>query len=71
MIKQNQCSYFFIFLFLFMPVYNSAKIITNRVIATIGVGDTPAGIAVTPDNRFAYVANNNNDGLIVCKFINI
>lgn len=36
---------------------------TNTVIATIGVGDTPAGIAVTPDSLFAYVANNNNDGL--------
>ncbi|MBI3508665.1 MAG: YncE family protein [Chlamydiia bacterium] len=35
----------------------------NTVIATIGVGDTPAGIAVTPNNLFAYVANNNNDGL--------
>jgi YVTN family beta-propeller protein len=35
----------------------------NKVIATIEVGDTPAGIAVTPDSLFAYVANNNNDGL--------
>lgn len=35
----------------------------NRVIATITVGDTPAGIAITPDNRFAYVANNNNDSI--------
>ncbi|MCL5876106.1 MAG: YncE family protein [Candidatus Dependentiae bacterium] len=43
-----------------MPVYMAAF---NRVIATIGVGDTPAGIAVTPDNRFAYVANNNNDSI--------
>lgn len=36
---------------------------TNVVIGTIGVGDTPAGIAVTPDNLFAYVVNNNNDGI--------
>lgn len=36
---------------------------TNAVIATIGVGDTPAGIAVTPNNLFAYVANNNNDSI--------
>ncbi|HSX26339.1 MAG TPA: YncE family protein [Chlamydiales bacterium] len=36
---------------------------SNAVIATIGVGDTPAGIAVTPNNLFAYVANNNNDGI--------
>lgn len=32
----------------------------NTVVATINVGVTPAGIAVTPDNKFAYVANNNN-----------
>lgn len=38
--------------------------VVNRLIATIGVGDTPAGIAVTPDDRFAYVANNNNDGIV-------
>lgn len=37
---------------------------SNRVIATIGVGDTPAGLAVTPDNKFVYVANNNNDGIL-------
>lgn len=36
---------------------------SKRVITTIGVGDTPAGIAITPDGRFAYVANNNNDGI--------
>jgi YVTN family beta-propeller protein len=35
----------------------------NTVIATISVGDTPASMAVTPDNLFAYVANNNNDSL--------
>jgi YVTN family beta-propeller protein len=27
------------------------------------VGDTPAGLAVTPDSSKVYVANNNNDGL--------
>ncbi|HSW85885.1 MAG TPA: YncE family protein [Rhabdochlamydiaceae bacterium] len=32
----------------------------NTVSATINVGVTPAGIAVTPNNLFAYVANNNN-----------
>lgn len=35
----------------------------NTVVATINVGVTPAGVAVTPDNRFAYVANNNNYGI--------
>jgi YVTN family beta-propeller protein len=32
----------------------------NTVVATITAGVTPAGIAITPDSRFAYVANNNN-----------
>lgn len=35
----------------------------DTVIATINVGVTPAGIAITPDNRFVYVANNNNYGI--------
>src|SRR5690348_13948934 len=35
----------------------------NEVIATIPVGPTPAGIAVTPNNLYAYVANNNNNGI--------
>ncbi len=33
---------------------------SDHVVATINVGVTPAGIGITPDNRFAYVANNNN-----------
>lgn len=41
----------------------SANAGTSRIVATVNVGDTPAGIAITPDNRFAYVANNNNDGI--------
>jgi YVTN family beta-propeller protein len=35
----------------------------NRVDATIPVGNSPAGIAVTPDNLFGYVANSNNAGI--------
>jgi YVTN family beta-propeller protein len=35
----------------------------NTVVATIPVGESPAGIAVTPNNLFAYVANNNNAGI--------
>lgn len=35
----------------------------NTVVATIPVGVTPAGIAVTPNNLYAYVANNNNYGI--------
>lgn len=34
----------------------------NTVVATINVGITPVGLAVTPDNQFVYVANNNNYG---------
>jgi YVTN family beta-propeller protein len=33
---------------------------SNHVDATIPVGYNPAGIAVTANNLFAYVANNNN-----------
>ncbi len=33
------------------------------VIATINSGITPDGMAITPDNRFGYVANNNNYSL--------
>ncbi|MEX2438051.1 MAG: hypothetical protein WD449_02240, partial [Candidatus Babeliales bacterium] len=28
------------------------------------VGESPAGLAITPDNRFAYVANNNNNMIV-------
>lgn len=35
----------------------------NTVIATIPTGINPAGIAITVDNRTAYVANNNNYGI--------
>jgi YVTN family beta-propeller protein len=35
----------------------------SRIVATIPVGDSPAGIAITSNNKFAYVANNNNDGI--------
>ena len=35
----------------------------NTVVATINVGITPAGIAITPDGKHAYVANNNNYSL--------
>jgi len=45
-----------------MSLYTLAA--PTRIITTIGVGDSPAGIAITPDNRYAYVANNNNDNLV-------
>lgn len=37
-----------------------AAVAPNTVVATINVGVTPAGLAITPDSKFAYVANNNN-----------
>ncbi len=51
--------YFLNFLFILIPIYTCAAE-SNTVVATINVGVTPAGIAITPDNKFAYVANNNN-----------
>lgn len=36
---------------------------SKRLITTIAAGDSPSGIAITPDNRFAYVANDNSDGI--------
>lgn len=36
---------------------------SNKVVATIPVGVTPAGLAITSNSRTAYVANNNNYGI--------
>lgn len=49
-------------LLLALPIHTSA-IERNTVVATMNVGITPAGIAITPDNHTAYVANNNNYGI--------
>ena len=38
---------------------------TNTVIATVPVGFTPEGVAITPNGAFAYVANFNNNTLSV------
>ncbi len=62
MIANRQRLYRVPFLFIAILAYSYATA-ANRVIATIPVGDSPAGIAITPDGRFAYVANNNNDDL--------
>ncbi len=35
----------------------------NTVVATIPVGVTPDQVALTPDNRFLYVANSNDYGI--------
>lgn len=34
-----------------------------RAIGVLSVGITPAGLAITPNNVYAYVANNNNYGI--------
>lgn len=49
--------------FLLVSCSLSASIAPNSVVATIDVGVTPAGLAITPNNTFAYVANNNNYGI--------
>ncbi len=46
------------FLFFCSSILDAVE--ANTVSATIDVGVTPAGIAVTPNSLFAYVANNNN-----------
>ena len=33
---------------------------TNAVIATVPVGSSPGGVAITPDGAFAYVANQGS-----------
>ena len=43
---------------------------TNRVTATIPVGNTPHGVAVTPDGRHVYVANNLSNTVSVIKTAN-
>lgn len=49
-------------LLLLISVYSYAAP-ANTVVATVNVGVTPAGLAVTPNNQFVYVANNNNYGI--------
>lgn len=58
MIIKISLDHFFIFLFLSAPLAHATM--PNTLVATIPVGVTPAGVAITPDDRFAYVANNNN-----------
>lgn len=48
---------------LFLLIAPSCLVAQNRVITTIPVGNSPAGLAITPDGTLAYVANNNNAGI--------
>jgi YVTN family beta-propeller protein len=59
MIKQLRL--FYCFTFLLTAALHAVP--PNTVVATINVGVTPTGMAITPDGRFAYVANNNNYGI--------
>src|SRR5436190_7835511 len=61
--KIEQKNYFILILLLIMPVYINAMI-PNTVVATINTGVNPAGIAITPNSRFAFVANSNNAGIL-------
>ncbi|MEW6605820.1 MAG: beta-propeller fold lactonase family protein [bacterium] len=38
---------------------------TNEVIATIPVGSSPGGVAITPDGRYAYVTNTGSNTVSV------
>ena len=38
---------------------------TNTVVATIGVGTNPIGVAFTPDNNYAYVTNAGSNNVSV------
>ncbi len=58
-----QYRFFSWIMFCILLISSDHVMASGRVIATIGVGDSPAGIAITPDGRYAYVANNNNDGI--------
>ncbi len=50
-------------LFLIVAPISIQAVPANTVVATIPVGVTPDQVTLTPDNRFLYVANNNNYGI--------
>jgi len=60
MIEKKQRVLSLLVVILLFPAY---IIGANRLVATIPVGDSPAGIAITLDGKTAYVANDNNDSL--------
>lgn len=45
---------------LLVPPITLYAVPAHTVVATIPVGITPGSLAVTPDSRYAYVANSNN-----------
>jgi YVTN family beta-propeller protein len=44
---------------------------TNTVVANFGVGTSPSGVAVSPDNRTAYVANFLDDTVSVVELATV
>lgn len=62
MVQKIQAQYFLSLFLLLTPLHSFADQ-ANTVVATVAVGVTPAGMAVTPDSKFLYVADNNNYGL--------
>lgn len=61
--RRQPLAAFFLGLLLFTTIYTDAAN-PNTVVATINAGVNPAGMAITPDNRTAYVANVNNYGIM-------
>lgn len=57
---QKLLNIFFLVVLALQCMYSVAA---SPVIATIGVGLNPNGIAITPNGRYAYVANNNNNSV--------
>jgi YVTN family beta-propeller protein len=45
-------------LYMLIPLHSNA-VQPNTMVATLQAGLNPFGIAITPDNKYAYVANNN------------
>src|SRR6476646_8943323 len=60
--KRIRANWFLAILCVVLPTcaYASDK---NTVVATMTVGVTPDGLAITPDSHYAYVVNNNNYGI--------
>ena len=44
---------------------------TNKVIASVSVGDQPYGIAITPDGKKVYVANQGSNTVSVIDAVNL
>lgn len=61
---KNKNRFYFVIILLFFNVINLYTVIVNRTVTTITAGYSPAFIAITPDGKTAYVANNNNLGVI-------